>query len=103
MGEPALSRKTTTIYHPRKKEKGPSPLWALVRVVVDKIYGNYSGAPHLCPFKPTRVAQVRFTVLNEQVRIGSEPEVLLNSYRPVILQVLYTHLNSYDLCYVHYE
>jgi len=43
--------------------------------------GNYSGAPHLHPFKPARVAQVRFAVLNEQVSVDSESKALLNSYK----------------------
>ena len=58
---------------------------------------NYSGAPYHRSFKPARVAQVRFSVLNEQVNEDSESKALLNSYRTVVLQAFCTHLNSYLL------
>jgi|GEM_PF-4896979 hypothetical protein len=49
-----------------KVEKGPRRsihIWWLL----SKISGNYSGAPHLIPFEPSRIAQVCFKVPNEPI------------------------------------
>jgi hypothetical protein len=46
----------------KEKEKRMAELYYIFGL----FFGNCS-APYLCPFKPARVAQVRFTVLNEQI------------------------------------
>ena len=52
--------------------------------------GNCSAAPHLRPFRASRVAQVRFESLNE--RIWSRSEQLQSE----VVQISSTHLNSYQ-------
>jgi len=66
------------------------------RCYFTKKMSNCSAVPWICSFEPVRGAQsqVRFTVLNEEVRMDFEPEAFLNSYWPVLLQVFSTCLKS---------
>ena len=59
-----------------------------------------SGTVFFCSFTPALVVQVRFKVVNEQVRVDPEPEAFLTSYRPHVIPKSWCFLNSYGRIYV---
>ena len=64
----------------KKDKEGSIHIWWLL----SKISGNYTGAPHLVPFEPSRIAQVCFKVPNEPIWSTLE-QLQLGGYANLVL------------------